>query len=144
MNLQLAVDFFTHEDVDDDAKHEELVRSLDVMVDLINKNGTLLIIDVEKCDEDCYPDLDSHSPGAPHEGLKVTGHGSKAIAKALRDLGMEKIAIIGDQHFLFEAKQQSGPDAPALRRKETYFVLKAKRGPLFEKRLRQTHEGFEQ
>ena len=143
MNLQLAVDFFTHEYVDDDAKHEELVRSLAVMVDLINQDGTLLIIDVEKCDEDCDADGDSHAPGAPHEGLKVTGHGSNAIAKALGDLGMEGIAVIRDQHFLFEAKQRSGSDAPALRRKETYFVLKAKRGPLFEKRLRRTHEVYE-
>ena len=135
MNLQLAVDFFTREDADGDMKHEQLVRSLEVMINLIETNGTLLIIDVDKCDEDCY---DEHSPGSPHEGLKNTGHGSKDIVKALEELGMEDIAVIRDQKFLFEAKQSSGPDSPTFRRKETYFVLKAKRGPLLETRLSRT------
>ena len=133
MNLQLAVDFFSRVDVDEDMKHEQLVRALEVMTNLIETDGTLLIIDIDKCDEDCY--ADSHSPGSPHEGLKVTGHGSKDIVKALEELGMKDIAVIGDQHFLFEAEQGSGPDSLTLRREETYFVLKAKRGPLLETRL---------
>ena len=137
---QLAVDFFTHEDVDEDAKHAELVRALDVMINVLQENGTLLIIDVEKCDEDCYLDADSHSPGFPHEGLKVTGHGSKDIEKALEELGMEDIAILVDKDFLFEVKGGSGTDSPALRRKETYFVVKAKRGPVFEERAFQRSE----
>ena len=137
-NSQLAVDFFTHEDVDEDAKHAELVRALDVMINVLQENGILLIIDVEKCGEDCYPDADSHSPGSPHEGLKVTGHGSKDIEKTLEELGMEDIAILGDEVFLFEVKGGSGPDSPILfREKETYFVVKAKRGPAFEERALQ-------
>ena len=131
---QLAVDFFTHEDVDEDAKYEELVRALDVMTNLLQENGTLLIVDVEKSDDDCYPDADSHSPGFPHEGMKVTGHGSKNIKKALEELGMEDIAVLVDQNFLFEVKGETGPDSPAPRRKETYFVVKGKRGPVFEER----------
>lgn len=142
ISLQLAVDFFTHEDILEYEKHEELVQALDVMINLIDANGTLLIIDVEKCDENCYPDADSHSPGSAQEGLKVTGHGSKDIIKALEKLGMEDIAVVGDQDFLFEAKNRSGADSPILRRKETYFVLKAKRGSLFEKKFSQRHEGF--
>ena len=137
---QLAVDFFTHEDVDEDVKQVELVRALDVMINVLQENGTLLIIDVEKCDEDCYPDADSHSPGSPHEGLKVMGHGSKDIEKALEELGMEDIAVLVDKDFLFEVKGGSGPDSPPLRRKETYFVVKAKRGPLFEERVLQRSE----
>ena len=136
-NPQLAVDFFTHEDVDEDAKHAELVRALDIMINLLQEDGTLLIIDVEKCDDDCSPDADSHSPGSPHEGLKVTGHGSKDIEKALEELGMEDIAVLVDEDFLFEVKGGSGSDSPALRRKETYFVAKAKRGPVFEERVLQ-------
>ena len=136
---QLAIDFFTHEDVDEEAKHAELVRALDVLINVLQADGTLLIIDVEKCDEDCYPDADSHSPGFPHEGLKVTGHGSKDIEKALGELGMEDIALLVRENFLFEVKGGSGPDSP-LRRKETYFVVKAKRGPLFEERVLQRSE----
>ena len=110
------------------------MRSLDVMIDLIQENGTLLIIDVEKCDEESYQDGDLLSSESPPEGLKTFGHGSRDIAKALEELGMEEIAIMGNQHFLFEAKRGSGADSPTIRRKETYFALKAKRGPVFKKR----------
>lgn len=55
---------------------------------------------------------------------------------------MEDVAVIGDQHFLFEAKHGSGPDAPTIRRTEMYFVLRAKRGALFEKRFCQRMKGF--
>ena len=111
------------------------------MINLLHVNGTLLIIDVEKCDEDCYSHVDSPSPGSPHEGLKVTGHGSKDIEKALEELGMEDIAILVEEDFLFEVVGGGTPDSPALRRKEEYFVVKAKRGPLFEERVLQRSEG---
>ena len=143
--FQLAVDFLTHEDVGEDAKHEELVRALDVIINVLLENGTLLIIDIEKCDEDCHLDTDAHSPGSPHEGFKVTGHGSKAIEKALDELGMEDIAVLVDEDFQFEIKSGSGPDSPALRSKKTYFVVKAKRGPLFEERaLQKSESSFEE
>ena len=135
--FQLTIDFFTHEDVDDYTKHKELVRALDVMVNLIQVNGSLLIVDVEKCDDDCSQGTGSRSPGSRQEGLKVTGHGSKDIQKALEELGMEDITVLVDENFLFEAKRGSGPHSPVLRREETYFVLIAKRGPMFEERLSQ-------
>ena len=135
INLQLAVDFFTHEGIPEAIKHKQLVKSLDVMINLIDENGTLLIIDIEKCDKGCSFGAASHSPGSPHDGLKVTGHGSKDIIKALEELGMEDIAIIGDQQLFFEAKLGSGPDPPTMRRKDSYFVLKAKRGAIYERRL---------
>ena len=139
MDLQLAIDFFTHTDVDDEEKHKELMRALDVIVSLIEQNGTLLIIDVEKCEdyEDILGDEDLHSPGSPHEGLKTFGHGSKDITRALEELEMEDIASMGNQHFLFEVKRGKEPDSPTIRRKETYFALKAKRGLRFENRLSQ-------
>ncbi len=46
---------------------------------------------------------------------------------------MEDIAIVGDQQLLFEAKLGSGPDPPTIRRKESYFVLKAERGAFFSR-----------
>lgn len=48
INLQLAVDFFTHEGISEDLKHKQLVKTLDVIINLIDENGTLLIIDIEK------------------------------------------------------------------------------------------------
>lgn len=139
MDSQLAVDFFTHTDADENEKHKELMRALDTMISLIKENGTLLIIDVEKCEdyEDILEDEDLHSPGSPHEGLKTFGHGSNDITRALEELGMQNIACMDKQHFLFEVKRGSGPESPTIRRKETYFALKAKRGPRFEKRLLQ-------
>ena len=110
------------------------------MINLLQADGILLIIDVEKCDEDCYPDADSHTPGSPHEGLKVTGHGSKDIEKALEELGMEDIAVLVDEDFLFEVKGGNGPDSPTLKTKETYFAVKAKRGLVFEERVLQRSE----
>ena len=110
------------------------------MINLVEANGTLLIIDVEKYDEGCNSHADSHSPGSPREGLKVTGHGSRDIEKALEELGMEDIAVLVEQDFLFEIKGGSGPDSPALRRQEEYFVVKAKRGPMFEERALQRSE----
>lgn len=142
INLQLGVDFFAHESAPKEIKHKEFMNCLGVMVDLLDENGTLLIIDIEKCDQDCSNDASLHSPGFRHDGLKFTGHGSKDIVEALEELGIEDIAVTKDQPFLFEAKHGSGPDAPTIRRKETYFVLKAKRGALFEERLFQRFEGF--
>lgn len=138
IDLQLAVDFFTQTD-DENEKHKELMRALDVMISLIHQNGTLLIIDVEKCEDygNILDDEDLHSSGCPHEGLKTFGQGSKDIIRALEELGMQDIAFMGDQHFLFGVERGSKPDAPTIRRKETYFALKAKRGPRFEKKLMQ-------
>ena len=116
------------------------MRALDVMINLLKVDGTLLIIDVEKYDEGYSSHADSHSRGSPHEGLKVTGHGSKDIEKALEELGMEDIAVLVEEDFLFEVKGGSGPDSPALRSKEEYFVVKAKRGPMFEERALQRSE----
>ena len=136
------MDFFAHESAPKEIKHKEFTNSLGVMIDLIDENGTLLIIDIERCNLDCSNDASLQSPGSSHDGLKFTGHGSNDIVKALEELGMEDIAVIKDQPFLFEAKHGSGLDVPTIRRKETYFVLKAKRGALFEKRLFQRFEGF--
>ena len=135
------MDFFAHEGALKEIKHKELMKCFGVMINLLYNNGTLLIIDMEKCDQECSNDPALHSPGSPHDGLKFTGHGSRDIVKALEEFGMEDIAVTEDQPFLFEAKHGSGPDAPTIRRKETYFVLKAKRGALFEKRLFQRFEG---
>ena len=137
IDLQLAVDFFTHEDVDEDSKKEELVRSLDVMINLLQANGILLIIDVEKCDEECYQDAVYDSPSFAHEGLKSTGHGSRDLVKALEELGMEDVAVLGNQEFLVDVKPGSGSDFPESKEKEIYFALKAKRGAMFEERLAQ-------
>lgn len=136
------MDFFALEGAPKEIKHNEFMKCLDVMINLLDKNGTLLIIDIEKCDLECSNDPALHSPGSSHDGLKLTGHGSNDIVKALEELGMEDIAVVKDQPFLFEAKHGSGPDTPTIRRKETYFALKAKRGALFEKRLFQRFEGF--
>lgn len=134
INPQLAVDFFAQERYPEDIKHKQLIKSLEVMINLVGENGALLVIDIEKCDRDCSKGAAMYSPGSHHEGLKFTGHGSKDIVKTLEELGMEDIAVIGDQRFLFEAKHGSGPDAPMIRRNELYFVLKAKRGALYERR----------
>ena len=111
------------------------MRSLSVLIDLINANGTLLIIDIEKW-EYSHSDRNQtlYSPTSSHGGLKLDGYGSKDVVKALEELGMEDIEVVEDQPFLFEVKHGSGPDAPRIRRKEIYFVLRAKRGALFEKR----------
>lgn len=138
----LAVDVFTHEGVPKDTKHKQLVKALYIIINLIEENGTLLIVDVEKCDNDCSRGAAVQSLRSPHEGLKVTGHGSKDIVKTLEQLGMEDVAFIRDRPFLFEAKHGSGPDAPMMRTKELSSVLKAKRGALFEKRLSQKCESF--
>ncbi|KAL9123686.1 MAG: hypothetical protein Q9175_008312 [Cornicularia normoerica] len=98
------------------------------MINLIDENGTLLIIGIEKWDYDCSKDAAEHCPGFPHEGLEVTGRGSKDIVKTLQDLGMENIAVIGDRCSRLEAKHGSGPDPPTMKRKEMYFVLKARGG----------------
>ena len=116
------------------------MRALDVVINLLQTGGTLLIIDVEKCDEDCYTDADSHTPGSPHEGFKVTGHGSKDVEKALEELGMEDIAILVEEEFLFEGEGGSRPDSPIVKRKETFFAVKAKRGPVFEERVLERSE----
>ena len=121
--------------------HKQLVRCLDVMINLIDENGALLIVDIDQCDKDCSKDPAAHSPGSPHEGLKFTGHSSKGIVEGLEELGLEEIAVIGNQKFLFEAKYGSGPDAPTMNRKEVYFILKAKRGALFEKRVSERYGG---
>ena len=111
------------------------MKALEVIIKLINENGTLLIIDIKKCDQDCPYCAVARSPGSPHEGRKITGHGRKDVVKALEVLGIEDIALIADRVFLFEAKHGTGPNAPTMRRKENYLVLKAKRGEVFEKRL---------
>lgn len=139
MIFQLAVAFFTHEDVPKDTRHRQLVKSLNVMINLIDENGTL---DIEERYHACSKNATLHSLSSPHEGLKVTSHGSKDIVKALEELGMQDTAVIGDQHFLSEAKHGSGSDAPTIRRKELYFVLKTKRGALFAARLFQRWESF--
>lgn len=126
--LQLAIDFFCHDDADEDTKRGEFQKSLSTIINLINPNGTLLIMDIEKCRQDCYQDADSHSPGSSHEGFKITGNGSTEVAKALKELGMEDIAVTEEHAFVFEAEEGD----IVLRRTETYFVLKAKRGPLFK------------
>ena len=110
------------------------------MINLLQADGTLFIIDVEKRDEDRYLNADPHSPGSSHEGLKLMGHGSKDIEKALEELGMEDIGILVEVDFLFEVKAGIGPDSPTLRKKEEYFVVKAKRGPVFEERVLQRSE----
>lgn len=50
MNLQLAVDFFAQQRYPEDIKHKQLVKSLEVMINLVGENGALLVIDIEKCD----------------------------------------------------------------------------------------------
>lgn len=103
------MDFFTHESIPEDNKHKQLVRSLNVMIDLINPNGTLLIIDIEKWNlEHSKRDAALYSPTSPHGGLKLDGHGGKNIVKALEELGMEDIKVVEDQPFLFEVKHGSG------------------------------------
>ena len=72
-------------------KHKQLVRSLDVMINLINEIGFSLIVDMEKRVNDCSKDTAGHSSGSAHEGLKVTGHGSADITKALEELGTEDV-----------------------------------------------------
>ena len=126
--MQLAVDSFCHDDADEDTKRGEFLKSLSIIINLINPNGTLLILDIEKCRQDCYQDADSHSPGSSHEGLKITGSGSTEVAKALKELGMKDTAVTGEQAFVFEVEEGD----IVLRRTETYFVVKAKRGPLFK------------
>ena len=141
---QLAVDFFSNYYADEDTKHEQLVSSLDTITNLINPNGTLLIIDVEKREEEYGQDADAHSCGFANERLKYTGSGSAEIVKALEELGMEDIDVVGDQHFHFQVKQGDKADSPMLSWMETYFLLKAKRGSVYEQRLFQRCEGFHQ
>lgn len=132
---QLGVDFLTHKNIPSDIMHKQLVKSLNIIINLLNANGTLLIIDIEKWDQShSERNAALYSPTSPYGGLKLDGHSSKDIVKALEELGMEDIEVVEDQPFLFEAKHGSGEDAPRIRRKEVYFVVRAKRGVLFEKR----------
>ena len=47
---------------------------------------------------------------------------SADITKALEEVRLEDMAVIGDQLFLFENKYGSGLDPPMMRWKEMYLV----------------------
>ena len=142
--FQLTVDFLTRSDADTGTAHAQLVGSLETITNLINFNGTLLIIDVEKCDFDEENHENSNTQPSPrfiftNERKKYTGSGSREIVKALEELGMEDIDVVGDQHFQFDVKQ--GKKA-MLGWMERYFLLKAKRGMVYEERFCQRQGGL--
>lgn len=69
------------------------------------KNGTLLIIDIEKVDDGWEPPAGTikHSQAALCDGMKHTGHGSKKVVAALKELEMDDIEVIRDQRFGFKS-----------------------------------------
>ena len=76
--------------------NEEIIRVLAAMINLLDGNGHLLIIDIEKCHDDHYfKDLKLYASGTPRDRLEFSGHRSKARAKALEEIRMEDITVIG-------------------------------------------------
>ena len=73
------------------------------------------IVDMEKHNGDCATDTAGHASGFVHEALSVTGHRGADVTKTLEGLGMENMAVIGDQIFLFESKYGRGLDPSVMR-----------------------------
>ena len=66
---------------------------------------------MEKCNNDCVADT----------RLKTISQESADITKTLGEVGMEDMAVISDQLFLFESKDGRGLDPPVMRWKEMSF-----------------------
>ncbi|KAK3170320.1 hypothetical protein OEA41_009707 [Lepraria neglecta] len=139
---QLGIDFFTYGDPNPH-KHAQLVYTLDVLLLGLIENGTLLIIDIEKVDDGWEPPAGTikHSQEALRDSMKHTGHGSKEVVAALKELEMDDIEIIRDQRFGFELVGDEVLGAQGLRREETYFMVKARKGKKFEARQKRKYPG---
>ena len=119
------------------------VKCLDAIISLISENGTLIIVvGIEKRGNGCAKDTAEHSSGSAREGLNTMRHGSADITEALEEVGMEEIAVIGDQLFFFESKYGRGLVPPEMRWKEMYFGSKARRGEMVAKKLPWRMKGF--
>ncbi|KAF6236415.1 hypothetical protein HO173_005507 [Letharia columbiana] len=98
-----------------------LKHGLQALINRLKHNGVLIIIDIEK-NYDTKPD----------------GSGSKEIIAALKELGMEDVGVMKDQHFQWHAKDETGRNyqnaradvmhAPMEDREEMFLILRATRG----------------
>lgn len=115
---QLAIDFFIT-DASSDVQFMELVNSLDNLSARLKPKGLLIIVDIEKI----YGYTNSVDE-AFMDGRKEEGNGSREVVAALRDVGMEDIAVIEDQDFRVEVELFRQKHATH----EKYFMVRARKG----------------
>lgn len=115
---QLAIDCFIT-DASSDIQYMELVNALDILSARLKNKGLLIIVDIEKV----YGHM-NFVDEASLDGRKEEGNGSREVVTALKDVGMEDIAVIEDQDFsieveLFDQKRKTH---------EKYFMVRAVKG----------------
>lgn len=103
-----------------------LQDTLRILTSRLKRNGTLLVLDVQKN----YAQQD-HAGGEiddreRRDGRKLSGFGSEEVTTALKGLGMEGIAVLedGDLRLRFEIVVDGEVETV----EEVYYMLKATRG----------------
>lgn len=92
----------------------------------MEKNGTLLVLDVQK--DYTQPESVEGEIGdrRMRNGKKLSGFGSEEVTAALEGLGMEDIEVLEDEDLRFRLEKEGDGETEIM--DEVFYLLKAKRG----------------
>ena len=131
--LQLSIDFLcsptlTHYNQD------ILVRALEILLLILDNNGILLVLDIEKVHyTSCpTPDTQAHGQEFLRGGKKVRGYGSREIAAACLELELDDIQVMEGLKFTWKGDDGDGG---MIARDEMWFILRARKGEGFLTRM---------